>query len=524
MLSSPLQTNSPATSAPNTWARHRPSSSSGTFDLNSYSSQDQQKQQQHYFNISSPQQSSPNPDKDNFNQHFDGKSLQIPTSSSLTSTSNLSKNNNSTTNKSHPVTATVSCNTTTTTLTDQPKSLSLVQGLAEGQLKLTDDERKVLFANEIPASEITDLSIGVDSGGMGIIHVAMWRGIKVAIKEASEKVITMEIEIYNRMKNTQGVVQFYGVTYPPGLNKLCIVTKYAENGSLAWYLKDSFHKLNWSDKIMLATQITSSIVELHKEGIFHRDLHGGNILIDEAGNAMLTDFGASIVDERVVQSMDEYAIESRITPEGTSKFISQMIPDVNSSEAMQTAESDGSNNISTTNLSNMDMDNLSPSNNNTPKAPGSKLSEEEKHRYQLIGVMSHIAPERFRNPSYFDAKCDIYSLGVLLWELTSGHSAFAKQQQDVHLAVSILNGKRESCIEGTPKMYENLYVRCWQTDPDLRPSLDEILSTLAEIREGLSDDQLAVTRQRSAVYNSDDDGFEESISLPRPTSDYQITL
>lgn len=51
----------------------------------------------------------------------------------------------------------------------------------------------MLLSNEIPASEIEKLSIGVDAGGMGIIHVAEWKGIKVAIKEASPHVICKEV-------------------------------------------------------------------------------------------------------------------------------------------------------------------------------------------------------------------------------------------------------------------------------------------------------------------------------------------
>lgn len=77
-----------------------------------------------------------------------------------------------------------------------PKSLSLEQGLEQHfPFPLTAEERKVLLSNEIPSAEIEKLSIGVDGGGMGIIHVAEWKGIKVAIKEASLDVITKEVRL-----------------------------------------------------------------------------------------------------------------------------------------------------------------------------------------------------------------------------------------------------------------------------------------------------------------------------------------
>ncbi|KAF9401001.1 hypothetical protein BGZ94_005342 [Podila epigama] len=297
------------------------------------------------------------------------------------------------------------------------------------------------------------------------------------------------------MKGCQGVVLFYGVTYPPGLDKLCIVTKFAENGSLSWYLKVAFHKLTWADKLTLAIQITRAIARLHQEGIYHRDLHGGNILIDIDGNAMLTDFGAStVMEERVVRSIDEFAITALTTPQGDSRFVSQKLPDVPSSS------SSGS----------------SPT--KSLDAPVKSKSRRKSGNDPLIGVMAYIAPERFKNPSFFDACCDVYSLGVLLWELTSGRSAFSSCPQDVHLAVAILNGKREDPVAGTPASYRELYERCWNPLPNSRPTLDEIVATLERDQTSLTDEQLAATCERLSFHDPD---LQASDSVPRPTSDYQ---
>ncbi|KAG0353564.1 kinase-like domain-containing protein [Gamsiella multidivaricata] len=367
-----------------------------------------------------------------------------------------------------------------------PKSRSIEQGFKTLPFPLTEDEKRILLANEIPSVEIKKLSIGVDAGGMGIIHVAEWKGQKVAIKEAAT-----HVEIYSRMKGCDGVVQFYGVTFPPGLNKMCIVTKYADKGSLTWHLKVEYQNLTWDDKLRLATQISSGIARLHQEGIYHRDLHGGNILIDDQGNAMLTDFGAStIMEERVVRNIKRYALEEVPAVEGRSKFISKKITGLD-------GQDDGA------------------------KKSGTVKKDDDDQDDPLIGVMAYIAPERFRNPKFFDAKCDIYSLGVLMWELTSGHSAFAKVPQDVHLAVAIMNGKRELSVDGTPTEYKALYEKCWHSDPAQRPSLDEILKTLAKVRASMTPEQLAVTRTRNNTHYESVEVYEESLSIPRPTSDIQ---
>jgi serine/threonine protein kinase len=56
-------------------------------------------------------------------------------------------------------------------------------------------------------------------------------------------------------------------------------------------------------------------------------------------------------------------------------------------------------------------------------------------------------------------KSDVYSIGVLFWQLSSGRRPFyaENEQYDVSLAIKIRNGKREVIIEGTPVEYSNLY-------------------------------------------------------------------
>ncbi|CAG8501296.1 161_t:CDS:2 [Scutellospora calospora] len=46
---------------------------------------------------------------------------------------------------------------------------------------------------------------------------------------------------------------------------------------------------------------------------------------------------------------------------------------------------------------------------------------------------------------------------------------------------AILRNEREKIIPGTPPDYANLYEKCWSSDPEKRPALNEILTTFEKL-------------------------------------------
>ena len=64
----------------------------------------------------------------------------------------------------------------------------------------------------------------------------------------------------------------------------------------------------------------------------------------------------------------------------------------------------------------------------------------------------YIDPKRQRS-----AKGDVYSVGVLLWKISSGHPPFKDEPYDIDLITGILQGRREAIVPDTPDDYAKLY-------------------------------------------------------------------
>ncbi|KAF0405615.1 kinase-like protein [Gigaspora margarita] len=80
-----------------------------------------------------------------------------------------------------------------------------------------------------------------------------------------------------------------------------------------------------------------------------------------------------------------------------------------------------------------------------------------------------------------NVKSDINSLGVLLWELTSGIPPFSNIHNKLAISTCIAQNYREEVIPETPINYIKLYKKCWDTKPNKRPKLGEILSKLRQL-------------------------------------------
>ncbi|CAG8667754.1 22316_t:CDS:2, partial [Racocetra persica] len=98
------------------------------------------------------------------------------------------------------------------------------------------------------------------------------------------------------------------------------------------------------------------------------------------------------------------------------------------------------------------------------------------------GRLAYTAPECYLYPDrkIIKDKCDIYSLGMILWELTSKTPPFSGLPL-LDIPLTLIKEGGEKDINGTPVYYAKIYRNCWQSEPEKRPTLNEILIKLKNL-------------------------------------------
>src|SRR5581483_8008139 len=75
---------------------------------------------------------------------------------------------------------------------------------------------------------------------------------------------------------------------------------------------------------------------------------------------------------------------------------------------------------------------------------------------------------------------DIYSIGMLMWEISSGRPPYVSKHH-YDLAIKIINGMRPKIIPGTPLKYRELMEQCWNANLTKRPNIRILQNKIRDI-------------------------------------------
>lgn len=81
-------------------------------------------------------------------------------------------------------------------------------------------------------------------------------------------------------------------------------------------------------------------------------------------------------------------------------------------------------------------------------------------------VFCHTLPPEVLHGKEYTKAADVYSYGILLWELTSCQPPFVDRKYDLNLLTEIIGGLRPKFTEDTPEKYRKIINECWDPDPE----------------------------------------------------------
>uniref|UniRef100_A0A1D1Z8I9 non-specific serine/threonine protein kinase n=1 Tax=Anthurium amnicola TaxID=1678845 RepID=A0A1D1Z8I9_9ARAE len=107
----------------------------------------------------------------------------------------------------------------------------------------------------------------------------------------------------------------------------------------------------------------------------------------------------------------------------------------------------------------------------------------------MAGTAEWMAPEVLRN-ELSDEKCDVYSFGVILWELCTLQQPWEGMNPMQVVGAVGFQQRRLDIPDDMDPVIANIIVKCWQTDPKMRPSFSEIMAALKPLQKSVPSTQM----------------------------------
>lgn len=181
-----------------------------------------------------------------------------------------------------------------------------------------------------------------------------------------------------------------------------------------------------------ATQMADGLARAHKAGLVHRDLKPGNVMVDDDGRVRILDFGlAKTLGARAGGRGTDLA--TRTSPPLTDEGI-------------------------------------------------------------VMGTVAYMSPEQAEGRPV-DARSDIFSFGVVLYEMVTGRKPFAGESRMATISAILRDSPAplSQSVRGVPAELERLIDRCLRKDPERRwQHMTDLRNALLDLKEDSDSGRLAV--------------------------------
>ena len=302
----------------------------------------------------------------------------------------------------------------------------------EAVAKAMQDDPPSLIGRQLGPYQVLGV---IGAGGMGEVYKAKDTRLNrtVAIK-VLPRLLSERVDLRQRFEREAraiaslshpNICALYDIGRQDGIDFL--VMEYLEGETLSKRLKKG--PLPTDQLLRTGIEIAMALDQAHRQGVMHRDLKPGNIMLTKTG-AKLLDFGLA------KQS-------GRRAPVGDGSPIGDGLP--------------------------------------LSKTESESLTEQG----MILGTLEYMAPEQVEGKE-MDARTDIFAFGVVLYEMATGRKAFEGESK-ASLTAAILTSEPPpiSKIQPmTPPALERLVKKCMNKDPDERwQSAGDLSSELKWIAE-----------------------------------------
>ncbi|RHZ59199.1 hypothetical protein Glove_365g80 [Diversispora epigaea] len=106
----------------------------------------------------------------------------------------------------------------------------------------------------------------------------------------------------------------------------------------------------------------------------------------------------------------------------------------------------------------------------------------------IVGVLPYIAPEVLSGDEEYTKAADVYSYGIIAYEMITGFPPYPDIPHDNELALKICNGLRPKIPFHTPKLITRMIMRCWDARVTNRPTIMELEEELGKYYDDYRDD------------------------------------
>lgn len=116
-----------------------------------------------------------------------------------------------------------------------------------------------------------------------------------------------EARILSTLQNVKGVVTVYD--WFEANDTAYIVMEYVRGQTIEAYVHEN--NIKPGQLIDMFREMVDSLIAVHAQGVVHRDISPGNIMVQEDGTLKLVDFGAAVTEQRRSKNMDQTVIFNR---------------------------------------------------------------------------------------------------------------------------------------------------------------------------------------------------------------------